>query len=103
MVSLLKEVVHGLLPSFPSSLILDKYISPNYMGLFLTEHQEDLLKKLAMSFVKEASHLCEYLAAVVALTFVPCFCHMTIIALIILSKHTSLCKCLELLSKHSMS
>ncbi|MPC59238.1 Protein UBASH3A [Portunus trituberculatus] len=58
LVSVLKEVVHSLLPSFPSSLTLDKYISPNYMGLFLTEHQEDLIKKLAMSFVKEASHLC---------------------------------------------
>lgn len=61
LVSILKEVVHGLLPSFPTSLTLDKYISPNYMGLFLTEHQEELLKKLAISFVKEASHLCEYL------------------------------------------
>ncbi|KAG0711382.1 Ubiquitin-associated and SH3 domain-containing protein B [Chionoecetes opilio] len=58
LVSVLKEVVHGLLPSLPPSLTLDKYISTNYMGLFLTEHQEDTLKKLAMAFVKEASHLC---------------------------------------------
>ncbi|XP_050735772.1 protein UBASH3A homolog isoform X4 [Eriocheir sinensis] len=58
LVSILKEVVHDLLPSFPTSLTLDKYISPNYMGLFLTEHQEEFLKKLAVSYVKEASHLC---------------------------------------------
>ncbi|XP_050735771.1 protein UBASH3A homolog isoform X3 [Eriocheir sinensis] len=57
LVSILKEVVHDLLPSFPTSLTLDKYISPNYMGLFLTEHQEEFLKKLAVSYVKEASHL----------------------------------------------
>ena len=98
--SVLKEVVHGLLSSFPSNLILDKYISPNYMGLFLTEHQEELLKKLAISFVKEASHLCKYLASAVTLILASCSCHMIIIALIILSKDTSLCKCLELLLKH---
>lgn len=77
LVSVLKEVVHSLMPSFPTSLTLDKYISPNYMGLFLTEHQEELLKKLAISFVKEASHLCEYLSrAVVAPALIFLFYHV---------------------------
>ncbi|KAK3879393.1 hypothetical protein Pcinc_016025 [Petrolisthes cinctipes] len=43
------------MPSLPPNLTLDKYISQNYMGLFLNDQQADVLKKLALSFVKEVS------------------------------------------------
>ncbi|XP_071547941.1 ecdysteroid-phosphate phosphatase isoform X5 [Panulirus ornatus] len=58
LVSALKDVVHSILPSLPSSLTLDKYISPNYMGLFLNDQQAEILKKLAVAYVKEVAHLC---------------------------------------------
>ncbi|XP_066944432.1 ecdysteroid-phosphate phosphatase isoform X5 [Macrobrachium rosenbergii] len=58
LVSALKEVVHSIMPALPSSLTLDKYISPNYMGLFLNDQQADILKKLAVTYVKEVAHLC---------------------------------------------
>ncbi|XP_068206020.1 ecdysteroid-phosphate phosphatase isoform X2 [Palaemon carinicauda] len=59
LVSALKEVVHSIMTALPSSLTLDKYISPNYMGLFLNDHQADILKKLAVTYVKEVAHLFE--------------------------------------------
>ncbi|XP_066944427.1 ecdysteroid-phosphate phosphatase isoform X1 [Macrobrachium rosenbergii] len=59
LVSALKEVVHSIMPALPSSLTLDKYISPNYMGLFLNDQQADILKKLAVTYVKEVAHLFE--------------------------------------------
>ncbi|XP_071547938.1 ecdysteroid-phosphate phosphatase isoform X2 [Panulirus ornatus] len=59
LVSALKDVVHSILPSLPSSLTLDKYISPNYMGLFLNDQQAEILKKLAVAYVKEVAHLFE--------------------------------------------
>ncbi|KAK7083298.1 Ubiquitin-associated and SH3 domain-containing protein B [Halocaridina rubra] len=58
LVSALKEVVHNIMSALPSALTLDKYISPNYMGLFLNDQQADILKKLAVTFVKEVAHLC---------------------------------------------
>ncbi|XP_042237588.1 protein UBASH3A homolog isoform X3 [Homarus americanus] len=58
LVAALKEVVHSIMPSLPSSLTLDKYISPNYMGLFLNDQQADILKKLAVTYVKEVAHMC---------------------------------------------
>ncbi|XP_045594027.1 ecdysteroid-phosphate phosphatase isoform X2 [Procambarus clarkii] len=59
LVSALKDVVHSIMPSLPSSLTLDKYISPNYMGLFLNDQQADVLKKLAVTYIKEVSHMFE--------------------------------------------
>ncbi|XP_042237584.1 protein UBASH3A homolog isoform X1 [Homarus americanus] len=59
LVAALKEVVHSIMPSLPSSLTLDKYISPNYMGLFLNDQQADILKKLAVTYVKEVAHMFE--------------------------------------------
>ncbi|KAK4288062.1 hypothetical protein Pmani_038884 [Petrolisthes manimaculis] len=58
LVSILKDVVHTVMPSLPPNLTLDKYISPNYMGLFLNDQQADVLKKLALAFVKEVSPMC---------------------------------------------
>ncbi|XP_047498667.1 protein UBASH3A homolog isoform X3 [Penaeus chinensis] len=59
LVASLKEVVRSVIPALPSTLTLDKYISPNYMGLFLNDQQADILKKLAVTYVKEVSHMLE--------------------------------------------
>ena len=60
LVATLKDVVHSIAPALPSSLTLDKYISPNYMGLFLNDQQADVLKKLAVTYVKEVAHMSKY-------------------------------------------
>lgn len=57
LVASLKEVVRSVIPILPSTLTLDKYISPNYMGLFLNDQQADILKKLAVTYVKEVAHM----------------------------------------------
>ncbi|XP_069957026.1 ecdysteroid-phosphate phosphatase-like isoform X3 [Cherax quadricarinatus] len=59
LVAALKDVVHSIMPSLPTNLTLDKYISPNYMGLFLNDQQADILKKLAVTYVKEVAHMFE--------------------------------------------
>ncbi|CAL4123983.1 unnamed protein product, partial [Meganyctiphanes norvegica] len=60
LVSILKNVVSNALTTnpLPQVLSLEKYISQNYMGLFLNEQQADVFKKIAVQFVKEISSLC---------------------------------------------
>ncbi|XP_076032213.1 ecdysteroid phosphate phosphatase isoform X2 [Oratosquilla oratoria] len=55
----LSKVVGHMMTSvdLQEPLSLEKYISPNFMGLFLNDSQAEVFKKLAVAFVKEIANL----------------------------------------------
>ncbi|CAG0886404.1 unnamed protein product [Darwinula stevensoni] len=47
------DVIRRVQSEFPDDLILEPYISPNFMGYFVNEKQADVLRKISKEFIKE--------------------------------------------------
>ena len=62
LVTALKDVIERFLSSnrIPHTLKLEKYISPNYMGLFLNDVQTEIFKNVNLQFIQEISNLGKY-------------------------------------------
>ena len=48
----------------PPELKLERYISPNFMGFFLREDSETVLKSMASQFCRELSDLSESILSI---------------------------------------
>ena len=52
------DVIRGVQSEFPDDLILEPYISPNFMGYFINEKQADVIRKISKELIKDFKTLC---------------------------------------------